>query len=65
MIDLHPIDLITNLETLNVSNNLLGDLQSTTNIILAIKNLKSLDLRRNPLTSTLRFANPTSKNWHK
>lgn len=56
ILDLHPIELIPKLENLNVSYNLLNDLRTTIDIICSMKSLKNLDLRKNPLTSTLRYA---------
>ena len=55
MVDLAPIDELTALQSLNVSENQLSDLASTIDILAKMKNLKSFDLRGNPLTKLLRY----------
>lgn len=55
MVDLKPLDLISNLTSLDISHNLLADLQGLTEILGNMSALKELDLRGNPLTAILRY----------
>ena len=55
MLDLHPLELIPRLEQLNVSHNLLSNLNDVINILSLMQNLKDIDLRHNPITTTLRI----------
>ena len=54
MLDLHPLELVPKLESLNVSHNLLSNLDDVINVLSLMGNLKNLDLRQNPITNTLR-----------
>ena len=55
MVDLAPLNELHALETLNISENYLSDLQSAIEILSLMKSLKSFDLRGNPLTKLLRY----------
>jgi Leucine-rich repeat (LRR) protein len=54
MLDLHPLELMPKLEALNVSHNLLSNLTDVINILSLMQNLKNLNLRNNPISTTLR-----------
>ena len=64
MLDLHPLELIPKLEQLDVSHNLLSNLNDVINILSLMQNLKNIDLRNNPITSTLRLTHLVLLKWH-
>jgi len=51
MVDLKPLDLINSLHNLDISHNLLEDLQDVIDVLSRIPGLKVVDLRGNPLTN--------------
>ena len=55
MVDLAPLNELQGLQSLNVAENHLSDLQSTIEILAQMQSLQSFDLRGNPLTKQLRY----------
>lgn len=55
MVDLQPLELFPRLSMLDIGHNLLSDVQAVIDSLVRIPSLQKLDLRGNPLTSTLRY----------